>query len=269
MWGYVMSFVMIKCFNNIGWRDHSSQQQWAAQKELILTTPVLISPRPRPRLGVASQPHTNYSQHCNLNIFIIETFCLISPAHLRPCWPLCCWSVVSCSSASETFYFLFWSINLQHLVMVCRPTLLRSIHLFNDKKCSGLLKTFRWGHFFYRYALVTNGLFHPQPRPAGLAAHQAAAHHRHRGIFGVLQWVDTQYCWYKIWNIYPCYTVLHTGQCWGQKTEMSLVVYFVYFEQRSMCGAKLGTMLQTPSISNFDHHLRFAFLANFWQVLKL
>ena len=131
----------------------------------------------------------------------METFCLISPAHLRPCWPLCCWSVVSFSSASETFYFLFWSINLQHLVMVCRPILLRSIHLFNDKKCSGLLKTFRWGHFFYRYALVTNGLFHPQPRPAGLAAHQAAAHHRHRGIFGPLQWVDTQYCWYKIWNM--------------------------------------------------------------------
>ena len=48
MWGYVMSFVMIKCFNNIGWRDHSSQQQWAAQKELILTTPVLISPRQSP-----------------------------------------------------------------------------------------------------------------------------------------------------------------------------------------------------------------------------
>ena len=69
----------------------------------------------------------------------------------------------------------------------------------------------------------------------------------------------------KYVNIYPCFTV----QGWGQKTEMSLVVYFVYFEQRSLCGAKLGTMLQTPSISNFDHHLRFAFLANFWQVLKL
>ena len=224
MWGYVMSFVMIKCFNNIGWRDHSSQQQWAAQKELILTTPVLISPRPR--LGVASQPHTNYSQHCNLNIFIIETFCLISPAHLRPCWPLCCWSVVSCSSASETFYFLFWSINLQHLVMVCRPILLRSIHLFNDKKCSGLLKTFRWGHFFYRYALVTNGLFHPQPRPAGLAAHQAAAHHRHRGIFGVLQWVDIQYCCYKIWNML---IFTPASQCRAGVRKLRWVWLFILF----------------------------------------
>lgn len=59
MWGYVMSFVMIKCFNNIGWRDHSSQQQWAAQKELILTTPVLISPRQSPAAGwVLPHNHT-------------------------------------------------------------------------------------------------------------------------------------------------------------------------------------------------------------------
>ena len=61
MWGYVMSFVMIKCFNNIGWRDHSSQQQWAAQKELILTTPVLISPRQSPAEPGWVLPH-NHTQ---------------------------------------------------------------------------------------------------------------------------------------------------------------------------------------------------------------
>ena len=112
------------------------------------------------------------------------------------------------------------------------------------------------------------GFFIPSRDQRGLAAHQAAGDHRHRGIFGPLQWVDTQYIGTK-YEICVYLPLLHTGQGWGQKTEMSLVVYFVYFEQRSLCAAKLGTMLQTPSISNFDHHLRFAFLANFWQVLKL
>ena len=205
----------------------SSQQQWAAQKELILTTPVLISPRPQPRLGVASQPHTNYSQHCNLNIFIMETFCLISPAHLRPCWPLCCWSGGQLSSASETFYFLFWSINLQHLVLVCRPILLWSIHLFNDKKCSGLLKTFRWGHFFYRYALVTNGLFHPQPRPAGLSCSPGSRRPQTQGDiwstavgrYTILLVQNMKYV-----NIYPCFT-----QCRAGVRKLRWVWLFILF----------------------------------------
>ena len=86
-------------------------------------------------------------------------------------------------------------------MLVCRPILLWSIHLFNDKKCSGLLKTFRWGHFFYRYALVTNGLFHPQPRPAGLSCSPGSRRPQTQGdIWSTAVGRYTIY-WYKIWNM--------------------------------------------------------------------